>query len=115
MSILHFRQYGRVPVDIPIKFYPPQANQAVNAYLNNLSEEGGSLICPFSIPVATVMEFDIKLPKVTLPVHAVVEVLWSRPVKENGLNVFAHGLMFTRLGVDDRDRLHEYISQTASY
>jgi hypothetical protein len=102
-------------VDIPIKFFAHKAKEPTPAYLNNLSEEGGSLICPFAIPVATTLAFDIKLPKISELVQIRAEVLWARPVKENGQDVFAHGLMFSRLGQDDRARLHDYISHTMSY
>ncbi len=115
MSILHFRRYARVQVDLPIKFYPRNSQEALSAYLNNISEEGASLICPFSVPVATTMEFDLKLPKIPQSVRIYAEILWTRPVKEGGQNVFAHGLMFRRLSIEDRERLHEYISHAMSY
>ena len=52
MGVLNFRRYARVEVDIPIKFFPKAGQEPLTAYLNNLSEEGTSLICPFSIPTA---------------------------------------------------------------
>ncbi len=115
MAILNFRRYSRVPVEIPIKFFPQNAKEPSPAYLNNLSEEGASLICPFTIPVATTLRFDVKLPKISEAVHIRAEVLWARPIKDNGRDVFAHGLMFSRLEIDDRGRLHEFISHTMSY
>jgi hypothetical protein len=115
MGVLNFRRYARVEVDIPIKFFSRDSEEPLIAYIKNLSEEGASLYSPFSIPSATVLEFDVKLPEITQPVHIRAEVLWTRPVKEDGQNVFAHGLMFNRLGIEDRARLQEFISKTMSY
>ena len=115
MSILNFRRYARVQVDIPIKFSRKNSQETISAYLNNISEEGASLISPSTIPVATTLEFDLKLAPKLAPVHVQCEVLWARPVKEDGQDVFAHGLMFQRVNVEDRQRLHEYISSTMSY
>lgn len=115
MGVLNFRRYARVEVDIPIKFFPKDSEEPLNAYLNNISEEGSSLICPFTIPVATILEFDIRLPKISLPVHVRSEVLWARPIKDNGQSVFAHGLMFSHLNIEDRQRLHEFIAHAMSY
>lgn len=115
MSILNFRKYARVQVEIPIKFFARGSNEALPAYLNNLSEEGASLVCPFSVPVATVMEFEVLL-KAEIPlIHIQAEVLWSKPIKENGQDLFAHGLMFRHLPTEDRTHLHEFISQTMNY
>jgi hypothetical protein len=115
MGVLNFRRYARVEVDIPIKFFSKDSEEPLNAYINNLSEEGASLICPFTIPVATLLEFDVKLPKINQPVHIRAEILWARPVKDNGQNMYAHGLMFNRLGIEGRALLHEFISHTMSY
>lgn len=115
MSILNFRRYARVQVDIPVKFLLENREEPVSAYLNNLSEEGASLICDFSLPVATVLVFNAPLPRISEPVGIKAEVLWSRPIRLNGRDVFAHGLLFKRLEVSDRDRLHEFISQAMSY
>jgi len=65
MGVLNFRKYARVEVDIPIKFFAKGSEDPLSAYLNNLSEEGASLVCPFSIPAATLLEFDVKLPKIS--------------------------------------------------
>lgn len=115
MSILNFRRYARVQVDIPIRFFPKGSPEAVPAYVNNVSEEGASLICPFSVPVATTLEFDIQLVPGEPAAHIQCEVLWTRPVKDEGRDVFAHGLMFRRVGIEDRQRLHDYISKAMSY
>jgi c-di-GMP-binding flagellar brake protein YcgR len=115
MGVLNFRKYARVEVEISIKFFAQGNEEPLNAYLNNLSEEGASLLCPFTIPAATLLEFDVKLPKISEAVHIKAEVLWARPVKENGQDFFAHGLLFRRLGIEDRQRLHEFISHTMSY
>jgi hypothetical protein len=115
MSILNFRKYARVQVEIPIKFYSRGSAEPLPAYLNNLSEEGASLVCPFSIPVATVLEFDVQLTPELKTVHIQSEVLWSRTVKENGQDLIAHGLMFRHVNPEDRERLHVYIGQTMNY
>ncbi|NTV51717.1 MAG: PilZ domain-containing protein [Candidatus Firestonebacteria bacterium] len=115
MGVLNFRKYARVEVDIPIKFFTQKADTPLGAYLSNLSEEGASLMCPFSIPAATLLEFDVKLPKISEPAHIRAEVLWSRPVREDGQDYFMHGLVFSRVGIEDRERLHEFISHTMSY
>jgi hypothetical protein len=115
MSILNFRRYARVQVEIPIKFFARGSSEPLPAYLNNLSEEGASLVCPFAIPVATVMEFEVQLKPELPAIHIQAEVLWSRPVKENGQDLSAHGLMFRHLPTEDRTLLHEYISQTMNY
>jgi hypothetical protein len=115
MGVLNFRKYARVTVEIPIKFFTKGTEEPLSAYLNNLSEEGASLVCPFTIPAATLLEFDVKLPNISEATHVRAEVLWTRPVREDGQDFFAHGLMFSRLGIEDRERLHEFISHTMSY
>lgn len=115
MSILNFRRYARAQVEIPIQFTPKNAKQPVAAYVNNLSEEGASLISPFAIPIAMTVNFDLVLEPGKPPVHIQGEVLWARPVKDEGRDVFAHGLMLQKMTVEDRHRLHEYISGTMSY
>jgi hypothetical protein len=115
MSILNYRRYARVQVEIPIKFIPKNSAEAVSAYLNNISEEGASLICPFAVPVAMTLEFDVTLTPSLPPVHIQSEVLWSRPIKDDGRDMFAHGLLLQKLTVADRQRLHDYISGTMSY
>jgi PilZ domain-containing protein len=115
MGIINFRKYARVEVDILIRFTLPGSDQLQEAYLNNLSEEGASLLSPIPLDVATPMEFDIILPKNKIPAHVRADVLWSRPVNEDGEDVFAHGLLFNRIDVEDRERLHTFIANTMSY
>jgi hypothetical protein len=114
MSILNFRRYTRVPVDIAIRFFPKGTDQPVGAFLNDLSEDGTSLVCPFSIPDETLLEFDMKLTSTAQPVHVRAEVLWSKPNKENGHAMFQHGLKFKRLNNEDRQRLHQFIHHAAA-
>ncbi|MCK5241651.1 PilZ domain-containing protein [bacterium] len=115
MGIVNYRKYARVEVDIPVNFILPGSEQPQEAYLNNLSEEGASLISSTALAVATPMEFDIFLPKITTPTHVRADILWSRPVNENGEDVFAHGIMFNRIEIEDRERLHSFIAGAMSY
>jgi hypothetical protein len=116
MGVLNFRKYSRVEVEIPIRFLLPGSDQPVSvAYLNNLSEEGAGMICPFAIPIATTLEFDIQLPNSDTPARVRADVLWFRPVNENGQNVFVHGLLFNRVEIDDRERIHVFILSSMSY
>jgi len=115
MSVLNYRKYARVEVDIPVRFHLQGSDAPVEAYLSNLSEEGASLISVKEIPVATSMEFDIPLPKIKTPAHVRADILWSRPVNENGEHVYAHGLIFNRIGVEDRVRLHAFVESAMSY
>lgn len=114
MSVLNFRKYARVEVDIPVRVAIPGSRER-SAQLNNISEEGASLISKNPLPVATTMEFDIQLPKIKLPAHVRADILWSRAVDEDGNAVYAHGLLFNRIGVEDRERLHDFISNSMSY
>ena len=115
MSIMNFRRYARVEVEIPVKFLLAGREEPMEAFLANISEEGASLICAFSLTVATPLVFNIPLPNIAEPVNVKAEVLWSRPATVNGRQGYAHGLLFKRLDVADRDRLHEFISQAMSY
>ncbi|MBN1595224.1 PilZ domain-containing protein [candidate division FCPU426 bacterium] len=115
MGIVNFRKYARVEVDIPVHVYTEDREAPREAYLNNLSEEGGSLISMAELPVATTMEFDIPLPAVSAPAHVKADVLWSRQIYENGKKCYAHGLIFNRIEVDDRERLHVFVQNAMSY
>jgi hypothetical protein len=115
MALLRFRRYSRVPVDIAIRFFSNESDKPLAAYVNNISEEGASLVCPFTIPTATTLEFDLKLPRAAEPVRIRADVLWTRPIQENQQSVFAHGLVFKRLRVEDRERLSAFIQQHQGY
>lgn len=113
MSILSFRKYPRVDVTIPINLVL-EGNE-VQAYISNVSEEGTNLVAEKSMPIGTTMEFDIHLPKIDKPTHVKGDVLWSRPVFENGQSLFAHGILYSRLDPSDRDRLHHFVSNEMNY
>ncbi|MEW6517099.1 MAG: PilZ domain-containing protein [candidate division FCPU426 bacterium] len=115
MAVLNFRRYARVEVDIPVNCYVNEASQPVAGYLSNISEEGASLISPSSLPIAASLEFDIILPRSRDLAHVRADVLWSRPVQEGGARVFAHGVLFSRVGVEDRERLQAFINTSMSY
>ncbi|MCD4814623.1 PilZ domain-containing protein [bacterium] len=115
MGVMNYRKYARVEVEIPVAILFPGIQALPGTYINNLSEEGASLISEAEIPVATTMEFDIALPKFTEPTHVRADILWSRPVNENGENVFAHGIIFNRIDVEDRERLHAFVENAMSY
>jgi|GEM_PF-5326026 len=116
MGVLNFRKYSRVEVEIPVEFVLPGSDQPISAcYLNNLSEEGAALISPFPIPIATTLEFDIKIPNSEEVARVRTDVLWNRPIHENGEDLFVHGLLFTRVAYPDRMRLQAFISSSMSY
>ncbi len=115
MSVLNFRKYARVEVDIPVQVAIPGSQEPRSAHLNNISEEGASLISKNPLPIAITMELDIQLPKIKLPAHVCADILWSRAVDEDGNAVYVHGLLFNRIGCEDRERLHEFISNSMSY
>jgi hypothetical protein len=115
MAVLNFRRYARVEVDIPVRCDLDEKARQVAGYLSNLSEEGASLMCPTPLPIAASVEFDITLPRTRELAHVRADVLWSRPVQEGGAKVFAHGVLFSRLSVEDRERLHAFINTSMSY
>lgn len=115
MAVLNFRRYARVEVDIPVRCELATSAQSVAGYLNNLSEEGASLISSASLPIAAAVEFDITLPRTRELAHVRADVLWSRPVQEGGARVFAHGILFSRVSVEDRARLQAFIDSSMSY
>ena len=113
MGILNFRKYARVEVNIPINLI--LEGKQTKAYLSNISEEGTNLIAEKAIPVGTIMEFDVLLPGMEESTHVRADVLWSRPVTEEGEDLFAQGLLFNRIEQDDRIRLHTFIANAMSY
>ncbi len=115
MSILHFRRYVRVEVEMPIRIIFREAKEPIAAYISNLSEEGASLIYSTPIHITSSMELEISLPQVEPPVLVRADVLWVRPMIDDGQHVFAHGLLFNRIGYEDRQRLKTFISQNSSY
>lgn len=115
MSVLDFRKYARVEVDIPVQVAVQGSREPRSALLNNISEEGAALVSKTPLPVAATMEFDIQLPKIKLPAHVRADILWSRAMNEDGNSLYTHGLLFNRIGVEDRERLHEFISNSMSY
>lgn len=115
MAVLNFRRYARVEVDIPVRCAVNESPQAVSGYLSNLSEEGASLISPAPLPIAASLEFDITLPRTRELAHVRADVLWSRPVQEGGARLFAHGVLFSRVSVEDRERLQAFIGSSMSY
>lgn len=113
MGILKFRKYARVEVHIPIDLV--LEGEKANAYLNNLSEEGASLIADKSIPITTTMELNFNLPGMDVPVDVRADVLWTRPIYEDGESLFVHGMLFNRIQPEDREQLNQFIDNAMSY
>ncbi len=115
MGILNFRRYARVEVEIPIRIIFQGEKEPIEAYLNNLSEEGAFLIYSTPMRVTSSMEFEISLPQVKQPVLVRADILWVRPMMNNGQHFFAHGLLFNRIAYEDRQQLKGFISQNSNY
>ncbi len=113
MGILNYRKYARVEVNLPIQLV--LQGQTAKAYLSNVSEEGSNLIAEKSIPVGTTMEFDMHLPDMQEPTHVRADVLWTRPVQDQGQAMYAHGLLYNRISPEDRIRLHTFINNAMTY
>ncbi|MCK5218727.1 PilZ domain-containing protein [bacterium] len=115
MGVLKFRVYSRVEVEMPIHIVSQGKKKPIAAHLSNLSEEGAALIYTSPIRITHRINFEMPLPKVEQPVLVRADVLWVRPIMDDGQQVFAHGLLFNRIGYEDRQRIRVFISQNADY
>lgn len=115
MPLFHFHSYLRAAVELPVELRSQDFSGVLAGKISRLSEEGAVFTSDRPVSVSATVVFDLPLPPEKNPVHVESDVLWCRSVFDEGRKQYAHGLLFSRLGIEARERLTRFIGNSMNY